>query len=45
VPHRIGKDSCVPLPTIGAPTLGACGKDVGKIDLRGASEPKPHHAA
>jgi len=39
--HRIGNDSRVPLPAVGAPTLGACRKDIGQINLCGASEPKP----
>lgn len=38
-------NSRVPLPALGAPTVGACRKDVGEIDLRGASEPKPRHPA
>ncbi|HUE85814.1 MAG TPA: hypothetical protein VMO26_07015 [Vicinamibacterales bacterium] len=44
LPHRGGENSGVPLPTLGAPTLGTCRKDVGKIDLRGASEAKPRHS-
>ena len=43
--HRGDENSGVPLPAVGAPPLGACRKDVGKIDLRWASEPKPRHAA
>jgi hypothetical protein len=38
------ENSGVLLPTLGAPTLGARGKDVGEIDLRRAGEPKPRHA-
>jgi hypothetical protein len=43
--HRGGENSGVPLLAVGSPTIGAGRKDVGKIDLRWASEPKPRHAA
>jgi hypothetical protein len=43
--HRFHENSGVPLPAFGAPSLGACRKDIGKIDLRWASEAKPRHAA
>jgi hypothetical protein len=42
--HRGGENSGVPLPSLGAPTFAACRKDVGKIDLRWASETKPRHS-
>lgn len=43
--HRGGENSGVPLLALSTPTLGASRKDVGKIDLRWPSEPKPRHAA
>ena len=36
--HRSGENGCVPLPALAAPSLRTDGKDVGEIDLRGASE-------
>lgn len=42
--HRGGENRGVPLLALGTPTLAACRKDVGKIDLRWAGEPKPRHA-
>jgi hypothetical protein len=45
LPHSVGKNSRVPLSAVGAPTLGACRKDIGQINLCGVSEPKPRHAA
>jgi hypothetical protein len=43
--HRGGENVCVTLSALGAPPLNAHGKDIGKIDLRGASETKPRHPA
>ena len=45
LPHGSRENGSVPLLAFDAPTLGTGGKDVGKIDLRGASEAKPRHAA
>jgi hypothetical protein len=44
VPHSRWGAGCVPLPALGAPPLGTDSKDVGEIDLRGASEAKPRHS-
>ena len=35
LPHRGGENSGLPLPTLGAPPLGTCRKDVGKIACAG----------
>jgi hypothetical protein len=43
--HCGGKNSGVPLPTVGTPAFGTCRKDIGQIDQRWTSEPKPRHAA
>jgi hypothetical protein len=42
--HRSDEEGGVSLPAFCAPPLGACRKNVGKIDLRWAGEPKPRHA-
>jgi hypothetical protein len=44
LPHRVGENGGGPLRALRAPTLGACRKDVRKIDLRWSSKPKPRHA-
>jgi hypothetical protein len=43
--HRVSENNGVPLLALGAPTLGACRKDSGKIELRWPSEPKGRHSA
>jgi hypothetical protein len=43
--HGGDENGCVPLPAFAAPPLSTCRRDVGKIDLRWASESKPYHAA
>jgi hypothetical protein len=43
--HRRNEKSGVSLPAFSAPPVGAGRKDVGKINLRWASETKPRHAA
>ena len=42
--HRSDEEGGVSLPAFCAPPLGACRKDVGKIDLRWAGEAEPRHA-